>query len=131
MTDCVRAHGMRFVKSTGMSAQKGGVFDMAELKCGVENCSYNQENYCCKGDIMVGGTHAYDCDGTCCESFSQRRDDAYVSSLEHPCRTISIDCEAEKCVYNSNYKCHAEHVDIRGCGACDCRQTQCATFREA
>ena len=38
---------MRFVKSTGMSAQKGGVFDMAELKCGVENCSYNQENYCC------------------------------------------------------------------------------------
>ena len=27
---------------------------MAELKCGVENCSYNQENYCCKGDIMVG-----------------------------------------------------------------------------
>lgn len=104
---------------------------MAELKCGVENCSYNQDHYCCKGDIMVGGTHACDCEGTCCESFSQRRDDAYVSSLEHPCRTISIDCEAEKCVYNSNYKCHAEHVDIRGCGACDCRQTQCATFREA
>lgn len=31
---------------------------MAELKCGVENCCYNQECYCCKGDIMVGGQHA-------------------------------------------------------------------------
>ena len=28
---------------------------MAELKCGVLNCSYNQEDCCCKGDIMVGG----------------------------------------------------------------------------
>lgn len=104
---------------------------MAELKCGVENCGYNQDHCCCKGDIMVGGSHACDCEGTCCESFSQRQDNAYVSSLDHPCRTISIDCEAEKCVYNSNYKCHAERVDIRGCGAADCRQTQCATFREA
>lgn len=104
---------------------------MAELKCGVLNCTYNQEEYCCKGDIMVGGSHACDCDGTCCESFSQRRGDSYISSLDHPCRTISIDCEAAKCVYNSNYKCHAEHVDIRGGGACDCRETSCATFREA
>ena len=45
-------------------------------------------------------------------------------------KTISIDCEAVKCVYNTNYKCHAEHVDIRGCGACDCESTACATFKE-
>jgi hypothetical protein len=48
----------------------------------------------------------------------------------HPSKTISIDCEAVKCVYNTNYKCHAEHVDIRGCGACDCESTACATFKE-
>ncbi|MDE7013318.1 MAG: DUF1540 domain-containing protein, partial [Kineothrix sp.] len=41
-----------------------------------------------------------------------------------------IDCEAVRCVYNSNYKCHAEHVDIKGYGACDCRETACATFKE-
>ncbi len=104
---------------------------MAELKCGVENCSYNQEKYCCKGDIMVGGRHA-DCSGdTCCESFAEKREGAYVSSLEHPCRTISIDCEAVKCVYNSNYKCHAEHVDITGLGADNCEATECGTFRES
>ncbi len=104
---------------------------MAELKCGVENCGYNQDRCCCKGDIMVGGQHACDCNDTCCESFSQRRGDSYTSSLLHPSRTISIDCEAGNCKYNSNYKCRADHVDIRGCGAADCKETQCATFKEA
>ncbi len=103
---------------------------MAELKCAVENCLYNKSEYCCKGDIMVGGTRAKCSDDTCCDSFSQRKEDSYVSSLEHPCKTISIDCEAVKCIYNSNYKCVADHVDIKGCGACDCRETACATFTE-
>ena len=105
---------------------------MAELKCGVENCTYNENCYCSKGDIMVGGKHACSCDDTCCESFAQRREgqDSYTSSLSHPSKTISIDCEAEKGVYNSNYKCVADHVDIKGSGACDCRQTACATFKE-
>ena len=43
---------------------------------------------------------------------------------------ISIDCEAVKCMYNENYRCSAEHVDIRGCGAKGCRETSCATFKE-
>ena len=28
---------------------------MAELKCAVQNCSYNANERCSKGDIMVGG----------------------------------------------------------------------------
>ena len=105
---------------------------MAELKCGVENCTYNKEHYCSKGDIMVGGKHAHKEEETCCESFAQRRGEtnAYTSSLSHPGKIISIDCEAVKCVYNSNYKCVAEHVDITGNGAGDSRETACATFTE-
>lgn len=105
---------------------------MAELKCAVENCTYNKDRYCCKGDIMVGGKNACKEEDTCCESFAQRREglDAFTSSLSHPSKIISIDCEAVKCVYNNNYKCVAEHVDIKGCGACDCRETACATFKE-
>ena len=103
---------------------------MAELKCGVENCTYNKEHLCSKGDIMVGGKHADSSDGTCCESFMERRDGAFTSAIEHPSKTISIDCEAVKCVYNSNYKCVADHVDITGCGADSCRETSCATFVE-
>lgn len=103
---------------------------MAELKCAADTCTYNNSMLCCKGDIMVGGKHACNTDETCCESFAEKRGESFTSSMEHPCQTISIDCEAVKCVYNSNYKCHAEHVDIKGCGACDCRETSCSTFKE-
>lgn len=113
-----------------MNGRKRG--NMAELKCAVENCTYNDQRLCCKGDIMVGGKHACDCDETCCESFAQQREgmDSFKSSVTHPSSTISIDCEAVKCIYNSNYKCHADHVDITGGGACNCAQTSCATFTE-
>lgn len=106
--------------------------EMADLKCAAENCTYNEQAMCCKGDIMVGGKHACNCDDTCCDSFTCRREgqDAFKSSVIHPSKTISIDCEAIKCIYNTNYKCHADHVDIKGCSACDCKETACATFRE-
>ncbi len=105
---------------------------MADLNCTVENCTYNEHYLCAKGDIMVGGRHACNCGDTCCESFSRRREghDAYTSSLSHASSTISIDCEAVKCIYNQNYKCRADHVDIEGCGACESRGTICATFAE-
>lgn len=102
---------------------------MAELQCKVENCTYNKETYCCKGDILVGGKHACCEDETCCESFAQRHGDNVTNSTNAG-RIISIDCEAVKCIYNDNCKCVADHVDIKGCGACDCRETACATFKE-
>ena len=113
-------------------AVKSGGGKMAELRCSVENCTYNCDRCCCKGDIMVGGQKACCCGETCCESFTQRREgtDSFKSSVVHPSKTISIDCEAVNCLYNSNYKCVADHVDIRGCGACDCRETACGTFTE-
>ncbi len=103
---------------------------MAQLDCAVTNCGYNKDCYCSKGDIMVGGKHACCEDDTCCESFVDGKKDSFTSALSHPCRTISIDCEAVKCMYNSNYKCVADHVDIKGCGAEGCRETSCGTFKE-
>ena len=105
---------------------------MAELKCAAENCTYNEQCLCSKGDIMVGGREACNCEETCCESFLQGREDGEVfkNSMKHPSKVISIDCEVVKCVYNSNYKCHAEHVDISGKGANRSKETACATFVE-
>jgi hypothetical protein len=105
---------------------------MAELQCRVENCTYNKETFCCKGDIMVGGRHADRENDTNCESFAQRREgyDTFSNSTAHVSPHISIDCEAEKCVYNSDYRCVADHVDIRGAGAADSMETACATFQE-
>ena len=103
---------------------------MAELKCAVDTCVYNNSECCCNGDIMVGGMRALSCEETCCESFREKKGDRATNEAKHPSRTISIDCEAVKCIYNSNYKCLADHVDIRGCKAADCRETSCATFKE-
>ncbi len=104
---------------------------MAELKCGAENCTYNTDRFCCKGDIMVGGKHARQKDDTCCESFVSRRDGSATASCGcKPKSTIRIDCEASQCVYNSNYKCTADHVDIHGNNASDSDGTVCATFKE-
>ncbi|MBQ8116894.1 MAG: DUF1540 domain-containing protein [Lachnospiraceae bacterium] len=105
---------------------------MAELKCGAQNCTYNRSKLCCKGDIMVGGRHAGTSDDTCCESFAERRDghENFTSSIEHPSRLISIDCEVSNCIYNNNYRCKADHVDIRGGHANRSADTNCATFME-
>lgn len=105
---------------------------MTDLKCTVKNCVYNSDNLCSKGDIMVSGKQA-SCDKeTSCDSFMLRKEgmSGAKNSISHPSSSISIDCEAAKCTYNSNYRCHAEHVDIKGCDACDCKQTLCATFKE-
>ncbi len=104
---------------------------MAQLGCTAKNCIYNQSEYCCKGDIMVGGSEAHNTEGTCCESF-RTGDREHVSNRAagHPEKTISIDCEAVKCVYNTNYRCYADHVDIKGSNAATCKETACATFRE-
>ena len=105
---------------------------MAELICGARSCTYNKDCLCSIGFIMVGGKHADKSDDTCCESFVVKRGDgdSYTSSLSHPSKVISIDCEAVKCVYNQNYKCVAAHVDIRGEKANQSRETACATFKE-
>ena len=103
---------------------------MAQLTCGVITCGYNKEKSCCKGDIMVGGASAENERDTRCESVRRENCDCYTSALDHPCQTISIDCEADKCVYNSNYKCVAEHVDISGVKAKESMETACATFKE-
>ena len=103
---------------------------MTELKCLVKNCTYNDSQCCCKGDIMVGGMKACSCDDTCCESFREQKEGSARNALDHPSRMISIDCEAVKCMYNTNYKCRAEHVYIKGIGADGSRETLCATFTE-
>lgn len=114
------------------SVQKGRVFLMTDLKCSVENCAYNAEHLCSKGDICVGGKNAICSEDTCCESFAQHKEgmDAFTSSIAHPSKNITIDCEAVKCRYNTGYKCTASHVDIKGCGACGCGETACETFME-
>lgn len=103
---------------------------MTELKCDVQTCAYNKAQLCSKGDIIVGGRQAKSANDTRCESFRDKQKDHFVSSLDHPAKSISIDCEACDCKYNTDYRCSAAQVTISGNQACDCKGTLCSTFQE-
>ena len=65
---------------------------MADLKCVAENCAYNKECLCTKGDIMVGGKHAKEIEDTCCESFIEVPWGVYNSYTETRLFPVQI-CE--------------------------------------
>lgn len=101
---------------------------MTQLKCSAQTCMYNEEQYCCKGDIMVEGRDAKEPSGTCCASFRERGEGSATNSMEHPSRNIDVDCEAVQCVFNDDCKCSAREIGIAGSHACECEDTECASF---
>lgn len=101
---------------------------MTQLKCSAQTCMYNEDHYCCKGDIMVEGRDAMEPSATCCGSFRERTGENTTNAMEHPSRMIDVDCEAEKCVFNDDCKCTAQEIGIAGSHACNCQDTECASF---
>lgn len=100
---------------------------MTKLSCSATTCLYNQDRYCCKGDIKVEGQSAKKMQDTCCGSFKER-EDSMTNSMGHACREIDVACEACSCVHNDNRKCSADQIGITGPNACKCTDTECHTF---
>ena len=42
---------------------------------------------------------------------------------------IEVVCKACDCTFNEDCRCTAKHIGIAGGAACDCKDTECATFR--
>lgn len=103
---------------------------MTKLNCSVTSCAYNDEKLCCLDNIKVEGTTADISDSTACASFEERRNSGYSNSYgsREPRYRLSIECMAEKCVYNRAFRCSADHIDVAGDGAKDFDETRCATF---
>lgn len=100
---------------------------MTTLQCTAVNCRYNEDKYCCKGDIMVEGKDAMAAGETCCSSFVERGTDN-ACSCGAPKKEIQVACKACNCTHNENDCCKADHIGIAGTGACTCQETQCMTF---
>ncbi len=49
---------------------------MTRLVCSATNCLYNDDRYCCKGDIQIDGEGATTSNATCCKSFRERKGEA-------------------------------------------------------
>ena len=64
---------------------------MTQLNCSVTSCLYNQDHYCSKDDITVGGSNAKRTSDTCCESFRERNG-SVCNSTGQASSTVDIDC---------------------------------------
>lgn len=101
---------------------------MVDLNCCVTTCTHNEDNCCCKQQILVEGESAVTKDSTCCSSFSKRGDDSFKNSYETANTSLKVDCDAERCVYNKEHVCHADHIGISGSNASTSNETLCSTF---
>ena len=106
---------------------------MPELKCTVQTCTHNKNFYCDLERIIVGGSSAKRSEETCCDSFEERKGSAQNSYGNSAGQTASacssVDCQATQCRYNDNCQCHAGKISVEGSNACQCGQTECATFK--
>lgn len=102
---------------------------MPELKCTVQTCVHNKEFYCDLDRIQVGGNAAKRAAETCCDSFEERKGDSYSNVAGNASATSDIDCKATDCMYNDACKCHAGKISVEGSNACQCQETECATFQ--
>jgi len=101
---------------------------MVRLDCDVKTCIHNADSCCCRGNILVDGEDADTKECTCCASFYEKTDSSYRNQYETPDVSLAVDCEAVNCRYNENHICRAEHINISGQSASDCRDTLCETF---
>lgn len=106
---------------------------MPELKCTVQTCVHNKQFLCDLDAIEVGGNSAKHAEETCCDSFQERKESGYANSYSDVTENTAsdrseIDCKATDCMYNEKYHCHAGKISVEGSNACDCGETECATF---
>lgn len=110
---------------------------MPELKCTVQTCVHNKQFLCDLDKIQVGGSSAKTAIETCCDSFQERKESGYSNNASQSSSDVTgmasdrscIDCKAEDCMYNCECECHAGKISVEGSNACDCKETECATFK--
>lgn len=112
-----------------MKNKIGGRCEMTKLDCTVTSCLYNKDRCCCKDNIEVEGGGARHSRDTCCASFRERSAGSVRSSVDIPVKNTEISCRAVECTFNEECRCQAKHIGIAGGAACDCKETECASFR--
>ena len=77
---------------------------------------------------FTGDFHAKESEDTCCGSFAERGDRCAKNVTGDAPKNIEVACCAANCVFNKEEKCSADHIGIAGGNACNCRETECASF---
>lgn len=102
---------------------------MTNLECSVKTCMYNMDDICSRDNIHIEGASARVTEETCCKSFVERKNDSMTNASGKMRKPTDVTCDAANCIYNEECRCDAEHIGIAGRDACDCKETECASFR--
>lgn len=103
---------------------------MATLRCGVNECAHNKENFCCNQSIKVGGVHANIAAHTACESFDEKGNEMTSSIEQSPNPNMAISCNVSNCIHNENQRCVSNYVDISSSISTYGNTTQCSSFTQ-
>lgn len=102
---------------------------MTTLQCNVNVCSSNSKGYCCRPSIHVKGETAHTSSDTGCGSFTERTQNQMTSGVRYdsPNQSLSVDCDAHRCVFNQNKNCTANSISINH----GYTGTECASFKQS
>lgn len=98
------------------------------LRCSVNTCAHYSDNLCSLNSVKVEGAQANHSEATCCDSFREATESTSNCSGGCACLETSVGCSAENCTHNENCTCHADSIDICGCGAKTTEHTACGSF---
>lgn len=101
---------------------------MAEIRCTVMNCFFNERSGCTAPSLNVDGRKAFESRSTCCDTFVEQKP-GIKSNVGDPFRDLDIQCSAIKCEYNNNEMCNARTILVNGKNADVPEETCCSTFK--
>ncbi len=109
---------------------------MTDLHCTVCECVNNDQEYCCRPDILVSGKSACGSEQTSCADFQNRSESGNQAQNSCGCSipnsSLHVRCEAENCTYNTQGECVANAIKVCGCNGSNASsksETQCHTFQ--
>lgn len=88
---------------------------MTRVTCGVVNCSYNENNTCYAGQILISEQGLTDYEYTCCGSYLNK--EAYSNLAEYTTYKVpvqSIKCKVGNCRHYRDNECTLSEVHISG-----------------
>lgn len=115
------------------------------LSCSAENCVHNMNGLCSANKIHVAGISAVSSGDTECSTFAEKGFVNAVTNMfnmnipgeirqlfsnDNIAMSPKIECDAVRCVYNSDRHCVADSVQVMGIHAKSSDGTQCETFRD-
>lgn len=101
---------------------------MAEIKCTVTNCYFNNRLGCSAPTIAVDGRKAFESRSTSCDTFIEQKP-GVRSSINEAQGNTDIRCMAVNCLYNESEHCDAPAIIVNGKNAHVPAETCCSTFK--